>query len=429
MGTALGIVLLLALCGFIAYIGDLLGRRLGKKRLTVFGLRPKHTAILLTIVTGVLIAGVTFAAALISVPGFREVVTRGERLARQNLAYERENRDLVSANARLELENRSRIEESGRLTSANADLQKSNVELRRVSKELGKTNTGLTKTNATLLARNANLETSSRQLQQRSEELRRSNAELVTRQRTLLTEQARLQRVVVAARDDVKSYRDRVQIFRKDEAVTGEVIPPNPPDAVVRQLVRNLVFQAETKTRALNDRVDASAAPIIWRSEDPGRGDPLTIADMEGAMVRQAHRHRDQYLVVRVVAHENCIAGRPAHMRLSIGPEVLVFRRGALITTKVIDGAESAGTILQELVNFLQSEVRPVATSRPNWMTPREGWIGEVNYDDLLPLMEQIKGINGYARVVARAKRDTRTSGPLILDFDVLAVEPAVLAR
>jgi hypothetical protein len=49
MGTAFLILLLLALCGFIAYIGDLLGRRFGKKRLSIFGMRPKHTAILLTV--------------------------------------------------------------------------------------------------------------------------------------------------------------------------------------------------------------------------------------------------------------------------------------------------------------------------------------------------------------------------------------------
>jgi len=74
MGTAIVILLLLALCGFIAYIGDLLGRRLGKKRLTIFGLRPKHTAILLTVVTGVLIAGFTFTAALASVPAARRAL-------------------------------------------------------------------------------------------------------------------------------------------------------------------------------------------------------------------------------------------------------------------------------------------------------------------------------------------------------------------
>ena len=42
--------------GVIAYIGDRLGMNIGRKKLTLFGLRPKHTSILVTIVTGVLIA-------------------------------------------------------------------------------------------------------------------------------------------------------------------------------------------------------------------------------------------------------------------------------------------------------------------------------------------------------------------------------------
>lgn len=42
--------------GVIAYIGDRLGMKVGRKKLTLFGLRPKHTSILVTIVTGVLIS-------------------------------------------------------------------------------------------------------------------------------------------------------------------------------------------------------------------------------------------------------------------------------------------------------------------------------------------------------------------------------------
>src|SRR5205807_5436908 len=112
MGTAFSILLLLVLCGFIAYIGDLLGRRLGKKRLSVFGLRPKHTAILLTIVTGVLIASVTFAAALATIPGFAEVVTRGEHLYHENQRLDRQNRKarqeaelLTASSSRLQAQN------------------------------------------------------------------------------------------------------------------------------------------------------------------------------------------------------------------------------------------------------------------------------------------------------------------------------------
>lgn len=54
-----GFVLVLTLAvvgGAIAYIGDQLGMNVGRKKLTLFGLRPKHTSVLVTIVTGVAIA-------------------------------------------------------------------------------------------------------------------------------------------------------------------------------------------------------------------------------------------------------------------------------------------------------------------------------------------------------------------------------------
>ncbi len=54
-----GIILIFTLVivgGAIAYIGDRLGMKIGRKKLTLFGLRPKHTSILVTIVTGVLIS-------------------------------------------------------------------------------------------------------------------------------------------------------------------------------------------------------------------------------------------------------------------------------------------------------------------------------------------------------------------------------------
>lgn len=54
-----GVTLILTLVivgGVIAYSGDRLGMKVGRKKLTLFGLRPKHTSILVTIVTGTLIS-------------------------------------------------------------------------------------------------------------------------------------------------------------------------------------------------------------------------------------------------------------------------------------------------------------------------------------------------------------------------------------
>ena len=59
-----GIVLIAALIvtgGAIAVIGDRVGSKVGKKKLSLFGLRPRHTSVIVTIVTGVLITTLTFA--------------------------------------------------------------------------------------------------------------------------------------------------------------------------------------------------------------------------------------------------------------------------------------------------------------------------------------------------------------------------------
>ncbi|AGB42284.1 Protein of unknown function (DUF3084) [Halobacteroides halobius DSM 5150] len=50
------ILILIVAGGLIAYVGDKIGMKVGRKRLSLFGLRPKYTSIIITVVTGILIA-------------------------------------------------------------------------------------------------------------------------------------------------------------------------------------------------------------------------------------------------------------------------------------------------------------------------------------------------------------------------------------
>ncbi len=60
MLVGLKILIIIALMGgIIAYMGDKLGTKIGKRRMSLFGLRPKHTSIIVTIVTGLLVAAAT----------------------------------------------------------------------------------------------------------------------------------------------------------------------------------------------------------------------------------------------------------------------------------------------------------------------------------------------------------------------------------
>ncbi len=55
------ILLILILGGILSTLGDRLGTRVGKARLSIFKLRPKSTAILITVFTGSIISAISFA--------------------------------------------------------------------------------------------------------------------------------------------------------------------------------------------------------------------------------------------------------------------------------------------------------------------------------------------------------------------------------
>ncbi|MGH2403235.1 MAG: DUF3084 domain-containing protein [bacterium] len=59
------IPLLIIISGAVAYVGNLMGRATGRRRLTIFGLRPRYTAQIVTMITGMLIAIITFATVLL----------------------------------------------------------------------------------------------------------------------------------------------------------------------------------------------------------------------------------------------------------------------------------------------------------------------------------------------------------------------------
>ena len=59
------VLYILIVSGLIAVVGDRVGYRIGKKRLTWFNLRPRDTAVLVAILTGMIISALTLASLLL----------------------------------------------------------------------------------------------------------------------------------------------------------------------------------------------------------------------------------------------------------------------------------------------------------------------------------------------------------------------------
>jgi len=122
------ILLLLLIGGSIAYIGDYLGHIIGRKRLTLFHLRPRYTATFITIISGILISLITLASILI--------VSQDARTALFGLKK-----------LRNELSEKSQL-----LTTTKTELGEKIKEIIKIDKELSKTKANQLKTEMEVLA-------------------------------------------------------------------------------------------------------------------------------------------------------------------------------------------------------------------------------------------------------------------------------------
>ncbi len=64
LGGSIFVLLIVLVAGLIAYIGDRVGHQVGRKRMTLFGLRPKYTSTIVAVGTGMMIALVITVAGI-----------------------------------------------------------------------------------------------------------------------------------------------------------------------------------------------------------------------------------------------------------------------------------------------------------------------------------------------------------------------------
>jgi uncharacterized protein (DUF3084 family) len=436
LGTAFLILLLLTLCGFIAYIGDLLGRRLGKKRLTIFGLRPKHTAILLTVVTGVLIAGVTFSAALVSMGWFRSVVFQGERLARQNqrlresgFALKRQADELASQSKQKETENQRLSSENEKLAGTNRALSTQNQGLQSRNSTLQTESRTLRTSNDALREQKARLQQSYTLLTSSLSRLQAERGRLTSDRERLAGAVAMLRATIAKNRGEVsrlealaQGYRAEEYIFRRGQPITDQFMLPNPPLDVLRRQVGEMLFRADQKAAALKAAADG-VHPRLWLVPTDARAPRAKNADVLEAVIKQATKIRDRPILFRIVAEENCVAQRPVPARFECFANDQLFRAGEVVATGMSDGSAPDFEVYTDLVTLLQRNVTNEAKARG--MLPSEEGFGNAHPQLLFETIRRVKQHNGPVILRARVRQNTFRSGPLYLDIDVAPADAA----
>ena len=265
--TLLALLLMAVAGGFISYFGDLQGRRWGKKRVSLFKLRPKHTAILLTSLTGSAISLLSVGAILLVVPQLRDIILQGEDAIRQtkiqkreldavnetlkdnrikalasetfsakeraladkeritfdalkktNLTFVNQNMSLQKDNYRQQAENRLLLAQSQKLSSENKAIEKQSINTGFINEGLDKRNAELAreairleKQKKELNVKIATLEASGEKLNATNEELIKTRDQLLEKTNQLAKYNSTLQASFTQLVDENREQAQKVQ--------------------------------------------------------------------------------------------------------------------------------------------------------------------------------------------------------------------------
>ncbi|BAZ48110.1 hypothetical protein NIES4103_07150 [Nostoc sp. NIES-4103] len=219
------IAAILILGGVIATVGDRIGTRVGKARLSLFNLRPKNTAVLITILTGGLISASTLAILFAADEGLRKGVFELEDI-QKDLRNKREQLKTAEAQrSQVETElNQTRKEKTQAqqdLQAINQSLQAANAKQQQTQAQLNRTISQQAQTQARLQGTQSQLGKVVTQYQQAIAELENvdnQRKELQTAVTQLKAERERLYAEANKAIEEAKTAiqkRDRELANRK----------------------------------------------------------------------------------------------------------------------------------------------------------------------------------------------------------------------
>lgn len=388
------IIILAVIGGIIAYLGDKVGMRIGRRRLTLFGLRPKHTSILVTITTGILIVAVSLTVLSIASEDVRTALFRMQELQQAvqtiRVQYEGVVDQLSMRQSELEQTQAQRDAATEELEAAEQRLQRIGAEYEQAVRDLRDAQDTLEFTRR----RVGNLQRIGEELQQRIEEMQ---ARIDDMEAEIQVKEAQIR----AANLQLDQVRGGELAFRAGDIVLAEVFDgAEPPERLEEQLL------------GLLERADLMAVQRGARL--PGAQPPTALQLLGGVFdgtVRMLSDSSHRW-VVRIVSIYNTTVGEPLLVDLELIEEQLIYRAGDVIASVVIEGG--AGDLVRdELFRLLQS-VYDAAIAR-GMLTDQDGFVSEgVSLHEFVDTISRVEQMGGNAQVRAVAVEDTyNTDWPL----------------
>ncbi|ERT05597.1 hypothetical protein M595_4466 [Lyngbya aestuarii BL J] len=239
------VIAILVLGGVIATVSDRLGTKVGKARLSLFKLRPRSTAVVVTMVTGTVLSGMTLGILFAASKPLRRGVFRideiQERLnqSRKDLTRTEDEKERVEAeleqarntlnsalaqlnqiNSSLDQANTQATETETKLQQTQSQLEKSQARLNQLQSQLSEIDQAKNQTESELNRTESQLQEVFKQKQSLQSEIEQlqTDREKLIQQREQVQAQIKDRDREIAEQDQVISERDQV-IAKRDQVI------------------------------------------------------------------------------------------------------------------------------------------------------------------------------------------------------------------
>jgi len=414
-----GIYLILVMIvtgGAIAFIGDKLGTKIGKKRLSIFGLRPRHTSMVVTVVTGCLITGLSIGfmalisqnvrTALFGMDELRQTMDATlaelddatENLFKAQTEFERANENLrMSKEEILALK-----EEQEELRNESDRLKEGNERLESTNAELSALNENLSGTNATLEADNKKLGEFNVTLTADNDKLSADNATLTTANDKLTSDNSELEERNKRLREGLIAIREGDITLRAGEILASGIIKGGRTAEEINAEINTLAEQA---TRSLIERFGGDEDTSVW------------IYQPELQRVIEAIESSEGDMVLRISAAGNMVRGEPVRSRLELYPNELIFKKNERILSKTYELGDKLQP--ENILRDFLTEINRLAAEKGILTDPLTGSVGRMEGTQLYEVLDSLLGIKGKVQLTATAREETYSQGPLRLNIKV----------
>lgn len=458
------IAAILVLGGAVATVGDRLGTRIGKARLSIFKLRPRRTATLITILTGSIISASTFGL----------LFALSEQLRRGVFDYEETQKNL--SNARRELRNITQDKQQTederdraitqertaqrRLNRTNRSLQGSQARQQRTEAQLNRSQAQLGNTQTQLSQIQGNYQRAQTLLQMVSQQATRLRSEiqsLQTERQALIQQQEQVRSQIsqrnreIAQRDQIIAIRDRAIADReaslrelenqrtflaqevqereqelqglregnvailRNQRLTAGVLRIVSPDAAPQAVAQLLQQANQTALQRIRPGADGTDRPFVLG---------ITNAEVE-QLTAQIQSGQDY--VVQILSKENYFVGEPrvlAGQQNSVlvyaiaAPNQVIFTAREVVASTTADPTTLNNSALVDRLSLLIAAAQ--FRSRQAGVISDTIQIANGRSETIASFLTKVREYNQPVTLQAIAASTTYTAGPLQIELQAV---------